>query len=283
MTLSWSSVPIARVKARSFSIYAGKDTPTASGSMCTVGAKLVKERERSMQTSEQINELATALAKAQGEITGALKDSANPFFKSRYADLASCWDACRAPLAKYGLSVVQPAEADDTGVTVTTRLMHASGQWIQASLRLIPKDSSPQAVGSGIAYGRRYGLTAMIGIAQVDDDGNAASGKVSYGNGPPAYDAPHKPQGDEVAQVHPDLSFKAAVKMRELMEADVEERIKALHVLDYHDVLNKDQPLYQAASLELNAKERSAWKIYVAQAKCAEREDQKVAQAGKRF
>ena len=60
-----------------------------------------------MQTSEQINELAAALAKAQGEITGALKDSANPFFKSKYADLASCWDACRGPLSRNGLSVIQ--------------------------------------------------------------------------------------------------------------------------------------------------------------------------------
>jgi len=59
------------------------------------------------EQSEQINELATALAKAQGKITGALKDSANPFYKSRYADLASVWDACRAALSENGLAVVQ--------------------------------------------------------------------------------------------------------------------------------------------------------------------------------
>ncbi len=60
-----------------------------------------------MTTSPEINELAAALAKAQGEMGGALKDSANPFFKSKYADLSSVWEACRAPLAKYGLSIVQ--------------------------------------------------------------------------------------------------------------------------------------------------------------------------------
>src|ERR1700690_3199314 len=113
-----------------------------------------------MQTREPINELATALAKAQGEITGALKDSANPFFKSKYSDLASCWDACRAPLSKNGLAITQPAEVDETAVAITTTLWHASGQWIRSVLRLQPKDWSPQAVGSVITYGRRYGLTA---------------------------------------------------------------------------------------------------------------------------
>ena len=219
-----------------------------------------------MQTSESINELATALAKAQGEITGALKDSANPFFKSKYSDLASCWDACRTPLSKNGLSVVQPAEADDTGVTVTTRLIHASGQWMQSSLRLIPKDHSPQAVGSTITYGRRYGLTAMIGIAQIDDDGNAGSGKVSYG-GQPAYDAPHAPQGDAVKHADPDLARAASVRMANILELDAEDNQKAMAVLDEHDTLNKSQDIYIAASLLLPANKRNAWKAYVTMAK----------------
>ena len=217
-----------------------------------------------MNTSEQINELATALAKAQGEITGALKDSANPFFKSKYADLASCWDACRGPLSRNGLSVLQPAESDDGGVTVTTTLLHSSGQWVRSALRLQPKDWSPQGVGSAISYGRRYGLTAMIGIAQVDDDGNAASGKVTYG-AQPAYDAPHKPQGD--LKVDHDAAFKIAVSMRDILDSDVDEDVKCLHVADKSDELNHDQDLYMAAADQLTAAERGAWKKYVAMAK----------------
>jgi len=81
--------------------------------------------------SDQINDLAAALSKAQGEITGALKDSANPFFKSKYADLASCWDACRTQLSKNGLAVIQTTEKVETGVCVVTTLTHASGQWIR--------------------------------------------------------------------------------------------------------------------------------------------------------
>lgn len=127
------------------------------------------------EQSENINELATALAKAQGKITGALKDSSNPFFKSKYADLAACWDSCREPLSDNGLSVIQVPSADDIGVTVTTILAHSSGQWIKSTLRMVPKDGSPQSVGSAITYARRYALAAMVGLAQIDDDGNAAS------------------------------------------------------------------------------------------------------------
>lgn len=130
-----------------------------------------------MNKSESIKELATALAKAQGSITGALKDSKNPFFKSQYADLASCWDAAREHLSSNGLAVIQTTSAGIDGVTVTTMLCHSSGEWVQDSLTLTPKDESPQAVGSCITYGRRYSLAAIVGIAQVDDDGNAASGK----------------------------------------------------------------------------------------------------------
>lgn len=129
------------------------------------------------EQSADINELATALAKAQGKITGALKDSANPFFKSKYADLASVWDACRAALSENGLAVVQQTESDEQGVLVITTLAHSSGQWMRSTLRLLPKDSSPQGMGSAITYGRRYALAAVVGVAQVDDDGNAASGK----------------------------------------------------------------------------------------------------------
>lgn len=235
-----------------------------------------------MNTSENINELATALAKAQGEITGALKDSANPFFKSKYADLASCWDACRTALSKNQIAVIQVPEwhSDDhsQGLGLTTTLVHSSGQWMRGTLRCNPKDNTDQATGSSITYARRYALAAMVGIAQVDDDGNAASGR--HPN--QAYEAPHKPQGD-VSHVNPDTALKAAVNMREILEMDIADDIKALKVLDKHDVLAKDSDLYIAASAELSAAERKNWKAYVAEAKEREKEDRKVSNVGKRW
>lgn len=123
-----------------------------------------------MKRSEAINELAAALAKAQGDIQPAVKDKTNPHYKSSYADLASCWDAIRAPLSKNGLSVIQGSSTIEDGVKITTILMHTSGQWFEEDLIMIPRDDSPQAAGSAITYGRRYSLMGMVGISPGDDD-----------------------------------------------------------------------------------------------------------------
>lgn len=128
--------------------------------------------------SEQINELATALCKAQGAMRAAQKDRENPFFKSSYATLASVIDAIREPFLANGLSFVQPTRlGEDGAVLVETVLLHASGQWISGEVSARPVKSDPQGVGSLISYLRRYGLQAMVGIASTDDDddGNAAT------------------------------------------------------------------------------------------------------------
>lgn len=125
-----------------------------------------------MKTSDQINELAAALAKAQGQMAGAAKDCTNPHFKSRYADLASVWDACRQPLADNGLAVIQGVATELNRVTVTTRLAHASGQWIESAAAADARDAGPQSIGSVVTYLRRYSLAAMVGVAPEDDDGN---------------------------------------------------------------------------------------------------------------
>jgi hypothetical protein len=133
-----------------------------------------------MITSESIGKLAEALAKAQGAIEGAKKDSANPYFKSKYADLASVWDACRKALSDNALSVIQTTEAPEfpQTVIVDTRLCHSSGEWVQGRIVMKPVKDDPQGIGSCLTYARRYALSAMVGIAPEDDDGNAATGKV---------------------------------------------------------------------------------------------------------
>lgn len=128
-----------------------------------------------MYQSDQINELASALSKAQGEIHGAKKDSANPFFKSSYADLASVMDAIREPFAKNGLAITQTFDNLPEGLVICTTLMHSSGQWIKGTMAIHPVKQDPQGVGSATTYARRYSLAAIAGVAQVDDDGNAAS------------------------------------------------------------------------------------------------------------
>lgn len=131
-----------------------------------------------MNKSESLNELATALSKAQGEMSVAKKDTTNTFFKSKYADLSSVWEAARIPLSKNGLSVVQTTNpTDGKSVELVTTLMHSSGQWIEGTTVMIPTKQDPQGMGSCITYMRRYALSAILGISQDDDDGNAAAEK----------------------------------------------------------------------------------------------------------
>ena len=124
--------------------------------------------------SEQINELAAALSKAQGQMVAARKDSLNPHFKNLYADLASVWDAIRGPLTANGLSVVQLASAEAGQAHIETTLMHSSGQFISGKLSMA-SGTTPQQIGSAITYARRYALSAMVGIAPDDDEQRGAS------------------------------------------------------------------------------------------------------------
>lgn len=152
-----------------------------------------------MRTSESINEIAAALAKAQGAIEGAVKGKENPHFRSKYADLGAVWDACREHLSKNGIAVVQPinvVESPDRTAAVQvvlTRLVHGSGQWIEdGGTPLLLSKQDMQGLGSAITYARRYGLMSMVGIAPEDDDGNAA---VQKSNGQTASAKPEKPKG----------------------------------------------------------------------------------------
>lgn len=143
-----------------------------------------------MNRSESIAELAGALAKAQAEIKTAPKDNTGVVrgttkggkdyeYKYQYSTLADVWDACRGPLSKNGIAVVQTAVAEGATAKITTLLAHSSGQWVEETLALLCKDASPQSIGSGITYGRRYTLAAMVGVVSDEDDDGA---KAQHGN-----------------------------------------------------------------------------------------------------
>ncbi len=125
--------------------------------------------------SDSVAALAAALAKAQGMMSHASKDAQNPHFKSRYADLAAVWSAVREPLSANGLSVVQTVAQGDGTVGVRSLLLHASGEWISSLLEMPVAQKTPQGYGSALTYARRYALAALVGIAQDDDDAEAAT------------------------------------------------------------------------------------------------------------
>lgn len=232
-----------------------------------------------METSEKIDELAGALAKAQGEIKGALKDATNPFFKSKYATLDAVWDACRAALSSNGLSIVQGASTPhEATVSVTTMLLHSSGQWIRDVLTLPAGEGGPQETGSALTYARRYGLSAMVGVApEDDDDANAAQGAPAAKKPVPGYyrakapvhgpEAIHAgtpptkaPMGDEALKdiseelmpntdaAKDDRAFLEKAVMRKANEHDLSANERAAA----QAVILKGKPVNKAASEDLN-------------------------------
>lgn len=152
-----------------------------------------------MIISENISELVTALAKAQGAIENATKASVNPHFKSNYADLASIREAIRAPLSENGLSIVQGLRTVQGALEVETVLFHNSGQSIREVLTVPLGRPDPQSMGSAATYGRRYALMALLGLASEDDDGNAATAAANGSKRPPEPVGPISPaQVDEI-------------------------------------------------------------------------------------
>ena len=121
--------------------------------------------------SEQLDSLFAALAKAQGEMEAAKKDSSNPFYKSSYADLESVIEASRPSLCKNGLAVLQRTIVTSEGkIELYTRLGHSSGQWIESSAPLNPVKPDQQSLGSAITYMKRYTYCAMIGVVMTEDE-----------------------------------------------------------------------------------------------------------------
>jgi hypothetical protein len=120
--------------------------------------------------SSQINELVTALSKAQGSYPSIGADRENPYFKSNYADLHMILKAIRPALEKNGLSFVQDTRLTEDGSTVLhSRLYHASGQWIETRARITPLKNTPQDYGSCLTYNKRYSAMALLGVT-IDKD-----------------------------------------------------------------------------------------------------------------
>ena len=191
-----------------------------------------RPRPTTFAMSAGIGALAAALAKAQAAITGAGKSKvAKVRMKSggeysyKYADLASVIDACRAPLAANGLAIIQPVNVDGRSITVTTILAHASGEWVRSDLTLIAMEPGPQAAGSAITYGRKYGLAAMVGVAgdDDDDDGAAAQGRRGHHDVPPTASPTPKSGPAEAAKPSPiyDRLYSARTELLDGEKPDV--------------------------------------------------------------
>jgi hypothetical protein len=148
-----------------------------------------------MRSSDTLTKISPALVKAINAIEGVKKGADNPFFKSKYANLESVIEAAHGALSANGLAVMQgPGPMDGNCITLTTRLVHESGEWIETDFSLPAGKMDPQAAGSAITYARRYSLMAMLNMPAVDDDGEASM---------PRTTKPGEPKNPNVS-VHPE-------------------------------------------------------------------------------
>lgn len=144
-----------------------------------------------METSQNIDLLASALAKAQGGFGAAAKDAENPHLRNKFGTLDSLIRATRPALAANGLAVIQSVGISGGTVEVTTMLAHSSGQWVRATASAPTQEQKGvnplQAVGVVVSYLRRYAYGAMVGVVASDDtDGESVPA-------PRAPDAPLAP------------------------------------------------------------------------------------------
>jgi len=191
--------------------------------------------------SDQINELVTALAKAQGEIGPAIKECTNPHFRSRYADLNSVWNACRNALSKHGLAVVQTMNNRDNALFLETMLAHSSGQWIRSSLPIVTQKNDAQGIGTAITYMRRYGLAAIVGVTpDEDDDGESAVGRGKN---------KAKSEDSEISKAQLDYLTKVLITCGPKYKDAVLDHLEKKHQVASLDQLSKDlfQTVLQAA------------------------------------
>jgi hypothetical protein len=206
-----------------------------------------------MQTSEQIDQLATALAKAQGEFGPIKRDKTVTVtmrtggrYTFSYAPLESILHAVMPALNKNGISLSQAVLQDGEREFVETTLLHASGQSRSNRTRIHVKEDGPQAYGSALTYGRRYGVTLILGIsADDDDDANAAEGNQAEVRGPTQ-----------------DAIRALAKKFQDAHTADIDGRM-----LEVHEEANRDQELYQAAWALLASDVRARIKIGIERAR----------------
>ena len=127
--------------------------------------------------TEKKDNFAKAFIKAQAEMVNASKDSTNPHFKTKYADLTAVRDACVPFLNKHGIAVLQPVVQVENKQYIKTTLLHESGEEYSCLTEIMHTQNTAQAHGSGITYARRYGLQALVCIGAEDDDGEKASEK----------------------------------------------------------------------------------------------------------
>ena len=178
-----------------------------------------------------------AFCAAQLKIGGARKTATNPHFKSKYADLKECFNACSDILNEYGIHISQPTMQEGDLFVIRTILTHTSGESMQDfGVPIVGWQGAKnpaQAFGSGQTYARRYGLCGMVGIAPEDDDGESLT--------------QDKPQATKITQDQVD----ALTELANDVDADLGKFCKYLGVKSFNEI---DSRQFETAKAALEKK-----------------------------
>ena len=198
-----------------------------------------------MQMSDSIKELACALVKVQAELVPVSKDK-NNYFNQSYVGLDTVMPLALAILSKHGIALTQTpgTSADGVGTTLTTALLHVSGEWLTDTQPLLLEKPTAQGQGSAITYARRYGLMSVLGIvAEEDDDGQQASKKATprrkAQNGKAETQAEAKPtrvMGDLAAKATAQQTATIIKLLKESCGDDEREQIELAQSINKHAV-----------------------------------------------
>lgn len=199
--------------------------------------------------SHEIGKLAGALAKAQGSFETVTKDAKNPFFKSRYADLATVISATSKALSANDLAFIQsPGNVTGKSLTLTSILAHSSGEWIRGELEMPLKEATAQGVGSAITYARRYAAQAILNVAGEDDDGNAATrGSSDKEESNEEFD--QRTEGQRVILPHQATAIWDACKRSKKSNEEISAELKKYGVVQIEQLMRNDfQPFLKWAN-----------------------------------
>lgn len=180
----------------------------------------------SFSKSENITDLAGALSQAQILIEKAAKDKVNPYFKSLYADLGNIMDVIKPAISKHGLSFIQICNEKQEYASISTIILHSSGQWVNCGEVSVPVNKKDaQAFGSALTYARRYSLSSAFGVASDDDDGNHASKGQEQKNKNIAEKKQTRVDGPEKASLEKISQFEFLCEQLEISSDKIQERL----------------------------------------------------------
>lgn len=185
------------------------------------------------------DKLMEALSKMQGTLDNAKKESQNPYYKSKYADLATCIATSKKPMADNGLSLSQHCSFDGASVHCVSVLGHTSGQMMVSTLNVTVTKKDAQGIGAAITYARRYALSSIIGLAQEDDDGNSAVGE-----------PPNENESGEAKETEPTHPFSYATQK----QVELIKNITTRNHIEVDSILKR----YSVANLESLSKEQAS-------------------------